>query len=485
MHRLSGVPGAARRRARSALRLQGQGRRRARRSPTRSASATSSKAASAAGRPSCASTPRSSTARPAPTAGRTPTNRPATSCAIEDDIGTQVLAALERVLGIDAQAAPCASRASATSPPTTSTCRALSLPAPAEEPRARSTPPRSCSGARSRRTRTSRARRRGSARRASSATCSSGAPAHVALAEEACAQAQALDATAYEVHEAVGSLRARRPATPRKPRAAYRRALAIVPSPRRADRARRGARRRRNRPLEAERDARSARSRRSRATRRRTSSTAASCSSRARPATRSSPASAPPMPRARQPERVQQPRRRLPVSPATSSRRPRRCRAPLAIEPRRASYSNIGTGLYYQRPVRRGGRRCSARRIELAPADHRLWGNLADALLFDGNADGARRVDLPPAPWNWRRGSSPSTRSMAINQAQTAYYAISGSGAGDRARQCIENALAEGETRQMKCTTTSRWHELGLGDQEQTPTSRASARASWAIPKRS
>ena len=69
-----------------------------------------------------------------------------------------------------------------------------------------------------------------------------------------------------------------------------------------------------------------------------------------------------------------------------------------------------------------------------------------------------------PAPWNWRRGSSPSTRNMAINQAQAAYYATR-LRRGDRARQCIENALATG-------TSDNEVHyyvglaELGLGDRE-------------------
>ena len=95
--------------------------------------------------------------------------------AIEDDIGTQVLAALELVLGINAAAA---SGAAATRrhrrlrPLPAGTV----VPAQAEEPRERSTRRSSCSSARSRKTRISRARRRDSARRASSASCSSVRP---------------------------------------------------------------------------------------------------------------------------------------------------------------------------------------------------------------------------------------------------------------------------------------------------------------------
>ena len=53
-------------------------------------------------------------------------------------------------------------------------------------------------------------------------------PAHVAAAEEACARAQALDPTAYEVHQAVGSL-CLVTGDVADAEAAYREALAIVP----------------------------------------------------------------------------------------------------------------------------------------------------------------------------------------------------------------------------------------------------------------
>ena len=74
----------------------------------------------------------------------------------------------------------------------------------------------------------------------------------------------------------------------------------------------------------------------------------------------------------------------------------------LAIEPRRTSYSNTGTGYYYQWPVSTKRREMFRKATELAPSDHRLWGNLADALLFGGRRGRSRR-GLRRAPSSSRR----------------------------------------------------------------------------------
>lgn len=113
----------------------------------------------------------------------------------------------------------------------------------------------------------------------------------------------------------------------------------------------------------------------------------------------------------------------------------------LAIEPRRSSYSNTGVGYYYS------GRYVEAARMfrratELAPADHRPRGNLADALLFSGQAGEAqesyaRALDLVA-------GELAVNPKKAINQAQAAYYAAR-LGHADRARTHIRKALAEGK----------------------------------------
>jgi tetratricopeptide (TPR) repeat protein len=131
----------------------------------------------------------------------------------------------------------------------------------------------------------------------------------------------------------------------------------------------------------------------------------------------------------------------------------------LALEPRRASYSNIGTVHYYS------GRFGEAAKMfrkatELAPADHRLWGNLADALQFGSRTDEAVRA--------YRRalelveGELAINPRHAVNQAQAAYYATR-LGEADRARQHIGFALTEGDR-----TDSVHFYvalaELGLGD---------------------
>lgn len=112
----------------------------------------------------------------------------------------------------------------------------------------------------------------------------------------------------------------------------------------------------------------------------------------------------------------------------------------LALEPRRASYSNIGTVKYYL-----GSYADAAgmfrKAIEFAPADHRLWGNLADAQLFDSQPEEARK--------SYRRALDLADGELAVNprdaqnQAIAAYYATRLDDT-KRARRGIEIALSEG-----------------------------------------
>jgi adenylate cyclase len=113
----------------------------------------------------------------------------------------------------------------------------------------------------------------------------------------------------------------------------------------------------------------------------------------------------------------------------------------LAIAPGRASYSNTGFGHYYL------GRYAEAaemfrKAIDFAPSDHRLWGNLADAQLFGGRREEAgetyrRALELVD-------GELAVNPKHAVNQAQAAYYATR-LGDKNRARRSIAIALSEGE----------------------------------------
>ena len=131
----------------------------------------------------------------------------------------------------------------------------------------------------------------------------------------------------------------------------------------------------------------------------------------------------------------------------------------LVLEPRRASYSNSGTVLYYRGRYREAVE-MFRKAIELAPADHRLWGNLADALLLDSSSEEASRAYRHAL--ELAEGELAINPAHAVNQAQTAYYAARLRD-GDRARQRIAIALAEGDN-----DNTVHYYvalaELGLGN---------------------
>ena len=113
----------------------------------------------------------------------------------------------------------------------------------------------------------------------------------------------------------------------------------------------------------------------------------------------------------------------------------------LAIEPRRASYSNAGSSEYY-----RGRFRAAAamyrKAIELAPADHRLWGNLGDAMRFE--SEGAAATEAYRQALLLAEQELAINPRHAVNRAHAAYYA-SRVGDEDRVRAFIAQALTDGE----------------------------------------
>jgi class 3 adenylate cyclase/TolB-like protein/Tfp pilus assembly protein PilF len=113
----------------------------------------------------------------------------------------------------------------------------------------------------------------------------------------------------------------------------------------------------------------------------------------------------------------------------------------IAIEPRRGSYSGSGTVQYYlghYKSAEEMFRKASG----LAPADHRIWGNLADTLRFDGRPEEARQAYRKAL--ELADGELAVNPKHAVNQAQAAYYAIQLGEAG-RARRGIALALPEGD----------------------------------------
>ncbi len=355
---------------------------------------------------------------------------------IEEKIGTQVLAALERVLNIDADAAPAPRRGGDIAaydfylqglsylrkPKTARTLNAAeqlfqrSLAEEADFARAQA----------------------GLCETRVERFLLERAPAHVAAAEQACAHAQSLDAAAFEVHEAAGSLRLVT-GNAAEAEVAYRRALAIVPESPDALIGLAAALADGGKPDEAERTFEHAM-----AVQPRYAASHVEYGSFLFRGGRARDAIAP-WRRATELE---------PDNPSAFNnlgaaylyagdfgQAAEAFSRSLAIEPTRSAYSNSGMGFYYHGRFDEAAemfRKATA----VAPSDHRPWGNLADALLFGGHpADAerayARALDLA-------EGELAVNPRLAINQAQTAYYSTR-LRRGDRARQCIEIALAEGD----------------------------------------
>jgi len=262
-------------------------------------------------------------------------------------------------------------------------------------------------------------------------------PSHVAAAEVACARAQALDRTAFEIHEAVGRLRLETGANVEAEQA-YRRALALAPESPDALMGLAGALEAAGKLEEAGRAYL-----RAIAAQPRYAAAQLAYGSFLFRAGRSQDAIAP----------FQRATELTPDNPSAFNnlgtaylhvgdfdRAAAALTRSLAIEPRRASYSNLATVLYYRKryPEAIANFR---KAIELAPADHRLWGNLADALDFSGQEDEA--VQASRRALELAEAALAVNPRHAVNLAQTAYYA-GRLGFGDRARQSIHKALAEG-----------------------------------------
>ncbi len=283
-------------------------------------------------------------------------------------------------------------------------------------------------------------------------------PARVATAEDACNKASSLDSGAQEVHEAIGRLRLAT-GDAAEAEAAYRRALAIVPNSPDALIGLASALAAGGRTEEAERTFRQAIAVQPRY--------AAShiafgsflfnrgLSAEAIRAYEQATVLAPDNPDAFNNLGVAY------MLAGDFERAGRALERSLAIEPRRGGYSNYGSVQYYL------GRYADAEKlfrkaIELAPSDHRLWGNLADTLRFAGRPEEAREA--------YRRALELADGELAvnpnhtINQAQAAYYAVE-LGDKDRARRGIAGALPDGDS-----NTYVHYYvaltELGLGDRE-------------------
>ncbi len=113
----------------------------------------------------------------------------------------------------------------------------------------------------------------------------------------------------------------------------------------------------------------------------------------------------------------------------------------LALEPTRSGYSNLGTDYYFL------GRQADAvraytRATELAPEDHRVWGNLADALWQTEGGQAQAQKDYLHAAELAQRGLEVEPQD-AVSWMQLAYYRARAGDAGHIERY-TERALAQG-----------------------------------------
>ena len=117
----------------------------------------------------------------------------------------------------------------------------------------------------------------------------------------------------------------------------------------------------------------------------------------------------------------------------------------LALEPSRSAYSNLGTVYYYLGRYADAARMCT-RGTELAAQDHRVWGNLADALW---QIDGSRAA----AKDDYRHAIALAQRSLQVNPKdavswmQLAYYSVRAGDSG-HVSDYVGRALALGGTDQ-------------------------------------
>ena len=133
----------------------------------------------------------------------------------------------------------------------------------------------------------------------------------------------------------------------------------------------------------------------------------------------------------------------------------------LAIEPRRASYSNTGTGLYYRG---RFGEAAEMFRKAIEARARRPPPVGQPRRRAAVRRPARRRPRRPtPAHWNWPRGSSRSTRSMASTRRRRRTMRL-GSGTGTGPGSASRTPWPTGKAT-MKCTTTWGWPSWGSGDQ--------------------
>ena len=131
----------------------------------------------------------------------------------------------------------------------------------------------------------------------------------------------------------------------------------------------------------------------------------------------------------------------------------------LALEPSAECYANLGIVDYYLGRYQRAGE-MFREAVDRAPNDHRLWGNLGDALFFNSQTHEAlsiyrRALELADG----ELGVNPK---HAVNQAVAAYYATRLNDK-NRARSGVTIALSEGE-RNVYVQYYVALAELGLGD---------------------
>jgi tetratricopeptide (TPR) repeat protein len=143
----------------------------------------------------------------------------------------------------------------------------------------------------------------------------------------------------------------------------------------------------------------------------------------------------------------------------------------LAIKPTRSAYSNTGTMYFYLGDFERAIERY-VNAANLAPNDHRVWGNLADAYYFDGGQEQVADVA-------YRRAIDLAEQSLKVNaeeflvMSEVALY-YSRIGNTDKAKEFIAKAQSQGSGIMYVHYNTALMHvQLGNTDEAFTSLERA------------
>jgi TolB-like protein/tetratricopeptide (TPR) repeat protein len=143
----------------------------------------------------------------------------------------------------------------------------------------------------------------------------------------------------------------------------------------------------------------------------------------------------------------------------------------LAIKPTRSAYSNTGTMYFYLGDFERAIERY-VNAANLAPNDHRVWGNLADAYYFDGGQEQVADVA-------YRRAIDLAEQSLEVNaeeflvMSEIALY-YSRIGDTDKAKEFIAKAQSQGSGIMYVHYNTALMHvQLGNTDEAFTSLERA------------